>query len=117
MAQVDAALSQPRPATPEHLEIQARFFKMLGDESRLRIIAHLLDGEKNVGELVDLLEVSQSRVSNHLACLRWCGFVTTRKEGRAVYYRVIDPKVADLLELSRGVITDNAEYILSCSRI
>ncbi len=101
----------------DQLTLQARFFRAFGDPTRLQILVHLLEGEKNVGELVQLLETSQSRVSNHLACLRWCGLVVTRREGREIYYSVTDDRVAELTEISRAMIADNAEHILSCTRL
>ncbi len=104
--------------TAQRQEITAKFFHGLSDLTRLRIVELLLDeGEKNVGELVSILGQPQSRVSNHLACLRWCGYVDSRREGKFVYYRVSDPRVRQLLELARGVIADNAAAILSCTRI
>ena len=62
---------------------------LLGDRTRLRIVELLSDGERSVGELARLLGEPQPKVSNHLACLRWCGFVTTHRErhdrGRAMF--------------------------------
>ncbi len=101
----------------QRLEVTARFFHGLSDLTRLRIVELLLDGEKNVSELTAILGQPQSRVSNHLACLRWCGYVDSRREGKFVYYRVADPRVRQLLALARGVIADNAAAILSCTRI
>ena len=101
----------------ERFELQARFFRILGDQTRVQILDHLLEGEKKVGELVQLLDSSQSRISNHLACLRWCGFVATRREGREIYYRVTDERVAEILELGRVVIAAHAEHLLNCARI
>jgi DNA-binding transcriptional ArsR family regulator len=101
----------------QRLEVTARFFHGLSDLTRLRIVELLLDGEKNVSELVAILGQPQSRVSNHLACLRWCGYVDSRRDGKFVYYRVADPRVRQLLALARGVIADNAAAILSCTRI
>ncbi|MGH2618561.1 MAG: ArsR/SmtB family transcription factor, partial [Thermomicrobiales bacterium] len=75
------------------------------------------EGEKNVSELVASLGQPQSRISNHLACLRWCGYVDSRREGKFIYYRVADPRVRELLTLARGVIADNAAAILSCTRM
>jgi DNA-binding transcriptional ArsR family regulator len=99
-------------------EITAKFFHGLSDLTRIRIVELLLDeGEKNVSELVAALGQPQSRISNHLACLRWCGYVDSRREGKYVYYRVSDPRVRQLLVLARGVIADNAEAILSCTRM
>jgi DNA-binding transcriptional ArsR family regulator len=101
----------------DQLALLARFFRALGDPTRLQILVHLLEGEKNVGELVQLLETSQSRVSNHLACLRWCGLAATRRQGREIYYSVTDDRVAELTEISRAMIADNAEHVLSCTRL
>ncbi len=68
------------PATAERsappvtgFRASARFLKGLGDATRLRILDLLLERQRTVGELVELLELSQARVSTHLAYLRWCG--------------------------------------------
>jgi DNA-binding transcriptional ArsR family regulator len=105
-------------AEAQRQEITAKFFHGLCDLTRLRIIELLLDeGEKNVSELVVSLGQPQSLVSNHLACLRWCGYVESRREGKFIYYRVADPRVQQILQLARDVIADNAAAILSCTRI
>jgi len=60
----------------------------------VRVLGLLEDGrELSVWELMRALGQAQSKVSNHLACLRWCGFVQTRREHRVVYYRVTDGRV------------------------
>jgi ArsR family transcriptional regulator, cadmium/lead-responsive transcriptional repressor len=101
----------------QRLAVTAKFFHGLSDLTRLRIVELLLEGEKNVSELVSILGQPQSRVSNHLACLRWCGYVDSRREGKFVYYRVSDPRVRQLVELARSVIADNAAAVLSCTRM
>lgn len=98
-------------------ELDARFFRALGDPTRVRILEYLLEGERSVGEIVELLGAPQSSVSMHLGCLRWCGYVSTRKEGRHVYYQVTDPRVREVLRLARNIIADNAQAILSCGVI
>ena len=99
-------------------EITARFFHGLSDLTRLRIVELLLDkGEQNVSDLVAALGQPQGRISNHLACLRWCGYVDSRREGKYVYYRVSDPRIRQVLELAQGMISDHAAAILSCTRI
>ena len=99
-------------------EIEAKFFHGLSDLTRLRIVEILLDeGEQNVSQLVTALGQSQGRVSNHLACLRWCGYVDSRREGKYVYYRVSDPRVRQLITLARAIIADNATAILGCTRM
>jgi len=95
----------------------ARFFRVLGDATRLRIIDALTDGERTVGELVDLVGQAQPRISTHLACLRHCGFVTTERRGKEVVYRLalqgLDSVVNDATESLRPI----AERLASCTRI
>jgi DNA-binding transcriptional ArsR family regulator len=98
-------------------ELQAKFVRGLGDPTRLRIIRFLLDGPRTVSEMIVHLQMSQSRISNHLACLKWCGYVVAERRGRAVIYRVADRRVRTLLELTRDIVADNAEHIALCIRI
>jgi DNA-binding transcriptional ArsR family regulator len=104
--------------TRPDIEIAAKFFRGLADPTRLHIVALLLmAGEMSVGDLVDTLGGLQGRVSSHLACLRHCGLVVDRKEGRNVYYSVSDPRVAEFLPVAVSMIADNAAHIASCHRI
>ncbi|PRX50031.1 DNA-binding transcriptional ArsR family regulator [Prauserella shujinwangii] len=81
----------------------ARFFRALGDSSRLRLLEFLLDGEHSVSDCVGQIGLSQGRVSTHLACLADCGYIQARREGRWCYYRVADPRVAELVTLARAL--------------
>lgn len=98
-------------------DLLARVFHGLADPTRLRIVQLLLAGELNVGELVAALGTPQGRVSSHLMCLRWCGFVATRRAGKYVYYRVADPRVADLVRIAQALLVDNARAVASCAVI
>ena len=89
----------------------------LGDPTRLRIVRYLLDGERSVNEIVAHLQLPQNRVSNHLACLKWCGYVSTQRQGRSIIYAVTDPRVREMLDLSRRIVAENAERIADCVRI
>ncbi len=105
-------------ATPKRTSrATARFFKGLGDATRLRILELLHERERTVGELVELLELPQGRVSTHLACLRWCGYVQARKEGRRVWYSVQDARLTQLLHLAADLATPNAKHLATCTRI
>ncbi len=95
----------------------AKFFRALGDPTRLRILEAVLRDEKNVTALVELTGAPQGRVSSHLACLRWCGYVEARKEGRQVFYRVTDRRVARLVAFASELVADNCERIRSCTII
>jgi ArsR family transcriptional regulator, cadmium/lead-responsive transcriptional repressor len=104
-------------AEPSEVELLAKYFRVLADPSRLRILEALPAGEElSVGELVERLGIPQPSVSNHLACLRWCGFVEARREHRTVYNRIADDRVAGLIELARGLLEGNEEHVASCRR-
>lgn len=76
----------------------ADFFKIFGDGTRIRILQLLLAGEKNVGDLAEFLEMSQSAVSHQLRILRQNDLVKYRKEGKAVFYSLDDEHVRMVLE-------------------
>jgi DNA-binding transcriptional ArsR family regulator len=106
------------PESPVEADLLSKYFRGLGDSTRVRILELLAEhGELPVGELVARLGQSQPKVSNHLACLRWCGFVTARREHPSVYYRVTDERVLELLGLARGLLGDNAEHVKACGHI
>ena len=114
MAQQLQVVEQVSPNIPE---LTSKFFRGLGDQTRVKILHLLLDGDKNVGELVELVGSPQGRVSSHLACLRWCGYVISYRDGKNVYYTLADPRVKDLLELAQQILMDNAERIIACQVI
>jgi len=103
------------PSTPVATDLVAKYFRGLGDPTRLRILELLhSEGELSVGALVERLGLPQPKVSNHLACLRWCGFIETRREGRTVYNWIADSRVVEMLELAESLLADNAEHIAAC---
>lgn len=95
--------------------VLARFFRGLDDPVRVLILELLLDGEKSVSELVEAIGSPQGRISTHLGCLRWCGYVTTRRDGRRVYYRLADDRVRALLRIAQELMADHAQELLACS--
>lgn len=111
--------ARPRtlPRSIAGTEALSRYFRVLGDPTRLRIVEALLERERTVSELVDLLGVPQSRVSNHLACLRWCRFVDPERRGRTVVYRISDERVAGILGLAASLAEPNCDHLASCKRI
>jgi ArsR family transcriptional regulator, cadmium/lead-responsive transcriptional repressor len=103
------------PSAPAATDLVAKYFRGLGDPIRLRILELLRDeGELSVGDLVSRLGLSQPKVSNHLACLRWCGFIEARREGRTVYNWISDARVVDMLGLAQALLADNAEHVAAC---
>ena len=113
-----SALPFRLPAAPAATDLVAKYFRGLGDPVRLRIIELLRSqGELSVGELVGRLELPQPQVSNHLACLRWCGFTDARREGRTIYNRIADERVLAMLDLADALLADNAGHVAACCRI
>jgi DNA-binding transcriptional ArsR family regulator len=99
------------------VEALSRYFRVLGDPTRLRIIEALLEHERTVSDLVEVVQAPQSRVSNHLACLRWCRLVDSERRGRTVVYRVSDPRVAQVVRLGAALAEPNCDHLASCTRI
>lgn len=101
----------------EQAGVVAKFFRALGDPTRLRLLELLLAGEHTVSECVTHVGLSQGRVSVHLAYLAECGYVAVRRKGRFSHYRVVDPRVADLVVLARSLAADNCTALTACERI
>ncbi len=102
---------------PSETDLVAKYFRGIGNPVRLRILELVAERERSVGELASLLGEAQPKVSNHLACLRWCGYVTTRRQHRTIYYRIGDKRVVKIIALARSILANNAEHVAACSRI
>jgi DNA-binding transcriptional ArsR family regulator len=98
----------------EGLAARVRFFKGFTNPGRLRIIEALRQGERSVGELVQETGLPQAQVSNALTCLKWCGFVRARQEGRRIYYAIANPAVYRILELADMMVAAQAAQLYSC---
>lgn len=82
----------------EFVQEMAEFFKIFGDGTRIRVLQTLMEGEKNVGDLAEELEMSQSAVSHQLRVLRQNDLVKYRKEGKVVFYSLDDEHVENVLQ-------------------
>jgi len=85
--------------SPEAIDLVAARFRVLGEPNRLRLIAALEQGEKNVSELVAETELTQANVSRHLQTLTEAGLLGRRKEGLNVYYFIVDESLFKLCDL------------------
>ncbi len=85
----------------------ARMLKLLGNKYRLMILCQLIvHGELKVGDLVGVVRLSQSALSQHLALLRADGLITFRREAQILYYRVNDPRATQILKLLKNIYCD-----------
>ena len=101
-------------------ELYARFFQVLSDPTRVRLLHLLLEAPetgRTVSELVAAIGAPQGRISTHLGCLRWCGLVQPYREGKYVYYRIADPRVRELLVIGGAMMRDHAAGVASCGVI
>ena len=93
----------------------ACLFHGFGDQSRLVILQHLLLGEHKVVELTEHLGLAQSTVSKHLACLKDCGLVSSRPQGRASVFSVTHPDAtADLLRAAEELLSATGFAVTLC---
>ncbi|GAC1314535.1 MAG: hypothetical protein NVSMB27_49950 [Ktedonobacteraceae bacterium] len=81
------------------LELIAIRFRLLGEPLRLKVLAVLIAGERNVGELVALTGGGQANISKHLAALTQGGLITRRKVGTSSYYAIADPSIVTLCDV------------------
>lgn len=84
------------------LEMVARRFAVLAEPMRLRILRALMDGERNVGSLVEATGGQQANVSRHLQTLAQAGFVGRRREGLQIFYSIADEDVFRLCNIVCG---------------
>ena len=96
------------------LGVAAKLFRGLGDPMRLAIVELLAQGERRVVDLVDELGTSQPNVSGHLACLKECGLVEDRPEGRAVFYRLARPELFEVLKSTETLLEAIGQRIDLC---
>lgn len=102
----------------EEMCLLAKFFNGFANSTRLSVLLLLAQrGEMKVGDLVRELEAPQPRVSDHLRCLSWCGYVRARREGRNAYYSITDDRVLEMLRLGQALVQDNLEHVESCDTI
>jgi DNA-binding transcriptional ArsR family regulator len=91
-------LLHQEPLTSEKAQQMAEFLGFLADTNRLRILSILAQQEMCVGDLADTLAMNESAVSHQLRTLRAIRLVSSRKQGRHVFYRLLDHHVLDFFQ-------------------
>lgn len=103
---IDKCLTDAGPAVA--------LFNSLADPTRLAIIRRLAQGEQRVRDLVEHLALAQSTVSTHVACLRDCGLVEGRPEGRQTFYALSRPELLDMLESAENLLSATGYKVALC---
>jgi ArsR family transcriptional regulator, cadmium/lead-responsive transcriptional repressor len=98
----------------EDLTPAVALFRSLGDPARLAIVRRLAEGEARVVDLTRALGLAQSTVSKHVACLRDCGLVDFRIEGRQSFYSLTRPELIDLLRSAELLLVETGAAVALC---
>ena len=96
-------------------DLKAKLFRGFSDSLRLAILNVLRARALTVNEIVERTRLSQSNVSNHLACLRCCDLVVREQQGRCMYYQLADVRVAKLLNLADELLAEVAQGVDQCA--
>lgn len=104
---------------PMSIQVEAQaavsLFHSLADATRLAIVRRLATGEARVSDLVRELGLAQSTTSEHVACLRDCGLVIGRPEGRQVFYALAHPELIDMLTAAETLLSATGFQVDLCS--
>lgn len=96
------------------MEPAVALFRSLGDPARLAIVRRLAVGEARVAELKRDLGLAQSTVSSHVACLKECGLVVGRMDGRRVHYSLARPELLDMLGAAETLLAATGSAVALC---
>jgi ArsR family transcriptional regulator, cadmium/lead-responsive transcriptional repressor len=104
------------PMTTDKSDVSSAvcLFRSLGDPARLAILRHLARGEHRVVDLTAHVGLAQSTVSGHLACLRDCGLVDVRPDGRSSVYSLAHPELLDLLASAERLLDATGDAVTLC---
>lgn len=102
-------LVQRSAVTRPIYQLKAEFFKTLAHPARIRVLELLRSGEKSVSELIPGVGLEPSHLSQQLGALRRANLIRARKERSSVYYSVTDPRIFQLLEVARAILTSSLE--------
>ena len=90
--------------TATDVQLAAKLFRGFADPTRLAILAELAESELRVTDLLARLGGSQGNISGHLACLKGCGLVADRPQGRQVFYRIAVAEVVAVLRSAEALL-------------
>ena len=98
----------PHPLPDDLAELVAQRFRVIGEPMRIKLLDQLRDGERSVGDLVEVLGATQQNVSKHLGVLHDCRLVKRKRNGTSIHYAIADPMVFALCKLVCGKMQRDA---------
>ena len=107
-------MTMTAPGADSDLSPAVLLFRSLADPARLAILRHLALGEHRVVDLTAHLGLAQSTVSAHLACLRDCGLVAVRPEGRSSRWSLARPELLSVLDAAERLLAATGHAVVLC---
>ena len=114
MSMKSAMPNEHASGSRDELASAVALFHSLSDPTRLAITRHLASGEARVVDLTRELGLPQSTVSSHLACLRECGLIVGRPEGRQMFYALTAPELIDLFAAAESLLAATGNAVALC---
>ena len=102
------------PSCSAGLSAAVALFRSLGDVTRLVIVHELARGERRIVDLTRAVGLAQSTVSAHVACLRDCGLVEGRPQGRQMLYRLTRPELGAVLAAAERLLAATGNAVALC---
>ncbi|RUS56958.1 ArsR family transcriptional regulator [Kurthia sp. 3B1D] len=96
------------------METKLKFIHGFSNKIRLQILEAIKFEEKTVSQIVEETNGNQSNISQHLACLKGCGLIVSRQEGKYVYYSLRNAKIHELLDMFDLVLEDVENDVACC---
>ncbi|QCT02882.1 putative transcriptional regulator [Paenibacillus algicola] len=96
------------------LDLKTKFIRGFSDKTRLQIVNILKSGEKTVSQIVEAVQGNQSNISQHLACLKGCGIIVGRQEGKYIYYALRNEQILSLIQLLDEVYEQVQNEMMAC---
>ncbi len=96
------------------IDVKTKFIRGFSDKTRLQILESIREGEKSVSQIVEAVQGNQSNVSQHLACLKGCGIIVGRQQGKYMYYSLRNEQIRELLLLFDTVLEQIHDETVAC---
>ncbi|MBT2724739.1 metalloregulator ArsR/SmtB family transcription factor [Bacillus sp. ISL-46] len=98
------------------MDIKVKLIKGFADKTRLQILESIKDKEKTVSQIVEEIKGNQSNISQHLACLKGCGIIVGRQEGKYMYYGIRDEQIKSVLTMFDLILGDVEKQVADCDK-
>jgi len=100
--------------TEKNIDLKIKLIHGFSNKVRLQILGCIKEKEKTVSQIVEELKGNQSNISQHLACLKGCGIIVGRNEGKYCYYSLRNERIRELLEMFDTVLVDVHADVACC---